>query len=293
MMNILNGGVHADFTIDFQEIMILPIKAASIKEAIRIGSEIFHSLKNILKEKGYATSVGDEGGYAPKLESNEKAFELVIEAIRKANYVPGIDVYLGIDVAASEFYDEETKIYTLKADNKKYNYKELVDNYYIELIKKYPIISIEDPLAEDDFDGWKYISDKLKDKVQLVGDDLFVTNTKRLKKGIENGLGNAILIKVNQIGTLTETISAIKMAQKANYGVIISHRSGESEDTFIADLSVAVNAGQIKTGSLSRIDRISKYNQLIRIEEELNCLKNDTSLTIYDKQASFYNLKKI
>lgn len=293
MMNILNGGAHADFCIDFQEIMIIPMSVSSLAEAIRVGSEIFHALKTILKEKGYVTSVGDEGGYAPKLHSNEEAFELVIEAIRKAKYVEGVDVFLAIDVAASEFYDPSKNKYILKADNKEYSAKELVDNYYSELIDKYPIISIEDGLAQDDFEGWIYMSEKLKNRVQLVGDDLFVTNTKRLEYGIKNKMANAILIKVNQIGTLSETLSAIEMAKRANYGVIISHRSGESEDTFIADLAIATNAGQIKTGSLSRTDRIAKYNQLMRIEDELNLFNKHNKLTTFEMAKSFCNLKNI
>lgn len=269
MMNILNGGAHADFSIDFQEIMIIPNGAKSIKEAIRYGAEVFHSLKKVLKEKGYNTSVGDEGGYAPILSSNTEAFELIIKAIEKANYKVGKDISLAIDVAASEFYDKNTKLYRLKKDKVAYNYKDLVDKYYIPLCNKYPIISIEDGIAEDDFEGWKYLTDKLKDKVQLVGDDLFVTNINRLKMGIDKNIANAILIKVNQIGTLTETLQTIELAKQNNYNFIISHRSGESEDTTIADLAVATNATQIKTGSLSRSDRTSKYNQLIRIENEL------------------------
>lgn len=269
MMNILNGGAHADFSIDFQEIMIVPNGAKNIKEAVRYGSEVFHSLKKVLKEKGYNTSVGDEGGYAPLLKSNEEAFELIVEAIQKANYKVGKDISIAIDVAASEFYDKNTKLYTLKKDKVAYDYKDLVDKYYIPLCNKYPIISIEDGLAEDDFEGWKYLTDKIGNKIQLVGDDLFVTNYDRLKLGIEKNIANAILIKVNQIGTLTETLKTIELAKKHNYNFIISHRSGESEDTTIADLAVASNARQIKTGSLSRSDRTAKYNRLIRIENEL------------------------
>ena len=270
MMNILNGGAHADFCIDFQEIMILPVGAPSLKEAVRMGAEVFHALKKILKANGYVTSVGDEGGYAPKLGSNTEAFERVVEAIEAAGYVPGKDICLGIDVAASEFYDKETGLYTLKADKGQFNSKDMVDQYYVPLTEKFPIITIEDGLAEDDWEGWKYLTEKLGQKIQLVGDDLFVTNTKRLAKGIEMGVANAILIKVNQIGTLTETFDAIEMAKRAGYTAVVSHRSGETEDTTIADIVVGLNAGQIKTGSASRTDRIAKYNQLIRIEDDLN-----------------------
>ena len=269
MMNILNGGAHANFCIDFQEIMIVPNGAKTFKEALRCGTEVFHCLKEILKEKGHLTGVGDEGGYAANLTNNEEAFELVCKAINKANYKLKEDVSIAIDAAASEFYDEKTQKYNLRKENKLYTFKELVDEYYIPLINKYPIISIEDPLAEDDMEGWKYISDKLKDKIQLVGDDLFVTNVKRLQMGVENNIANAILIKFNQIGSLSETIDTINYAKEHNYNVIISHRSGETEDTTIADLAVATNAGQIKTGSLSRSDRTAKYNQLLRIEQNL------------------------
>ena len=269
MMNILNGGAHANFCLDFQEIMIVPKGLKTFKEALRCGAEVFHQLKKILKENGHSVGVGDEGGYAANLNSNEQAFEFVCEAIKKANYQVKEDVCIAIDVAASEFYDKNTKKYMLAKENKQLTYKELVDEYYIPLINKYPIISIEDPLAEDDFEGWKYISDKLKDKIQLVGDDLFVTNIERLKMGVEHKIANAILIKFNQIGSLTETLKTINYAKENNYNVIISHRSGESEDTTIADLAVATNAGQIKTGSLSRTDRTAKYNQLLRIEEQL------------------------
>ena len=291
MMNILNGGAHADFCIDFQEIMILPAGAPSVREAIRWGAEVFHALKKILKGKGYVTSVGDEGGYAPKLGSNTEAFELVVEAIKAAGFVPGKDVFLGIDVAASEFYDKKTGLYTLKADKGEFTSKEMVDKYYAELVKKFPIITIEDGLAEDDWDGWKYLTEKLGDHVQLVGDDLFVTNTKRLKKGIELGVANAILIKVNQIGTLTETFDAIEMAKKAGYTAIVSHRSGETEDTTIADIVVGTNAGQIKTGSLSRTDRIAKYNQLMRIEDELNAHGQLTGVAQFLGKDSLYSIK--
>ena len=270
MMNILNGGAHADFCIDFQEIMILPVSATSIKEAVRMGAEVFHNLKTILKCYGYNTAVGDEGGYAPKLKNgNSEAFKIVDEAIRKAGYVPGKDIYLGIDVASSEFYNETTKKYDLKAENKSLTTDEMI-NYLKTLTENYPIITIEDGLDENDWEGWKKLTDTIGDKVQLVGDDLFVTNTKRLEKGIKMGVANAILIKLNQIGTLTETFNAIEMAKRAGYAVIVSHRSGETEDTTIADIVVGTNAMQIKTGSLSRTDRIAKYNRLMRIEDQLN-----------------------
>ena len=270
MMNILNGGAHADFCIDFQEIMILPVSATSIKEAVRMGAEVFHNLKTILKGYGYNTAVGDEGGYAPKLKNgNSEAFKIVDEAIRKAGYVSGKDIYLGIDVASSEFYNETTKKYDLKAENKSLTTDEMI-NYLKTLTENYPIITIEDGLDENDWEGWKKLTDTIGDKVQLVGDDLFVTNTKRLEKGIKMGVANAILIKVNQIGTLTETFNAIEMAKRAGYAVIVSHRSGETEDTTIADIVVGTNAMQIKTGSLSRTDRIAKYNRLMRIEDQLN-----------------------
>ncbi|MCD8194822.1 MAG: phosphopyruvate hydratase [Coprobacillus sp.] len=291
MMNILNGGAHADWTIDFQEIMILPVGAKSFHEALRMGSEVFHSLKNILKANGYVTSVGDEGGYAPKLSCNEEAFERVEEAIKAAGYEPGKDVCLGIDVASSEFYDPDRKVYTLKADKKEYTSKEFVDDFIKGLVSKYPIITIEDPLAEDDWEGWQYITKELGDKVQLVGDDLFVTNTERLQKGIDLHVANAILIKVNQIGTLTETLDCIEMAKKAGYTAIVSHRSGETEDTTIADIVVATNAGQIKTGSLSRTDRIAKYNQLLRIEDELNEY-GDVKIAEFKGKDSIYCIKK-
>ena len=290
MMNILNGGAHADFCIDFQEIMILPVSAPSVREAVRMGAEVFHALKTILKKAGYNTAVGDEGGYAPKLGSNTEAFERVVEAIKAAGYKPGEDICLGIDVAASEFYDAETGKYTLKADKGVFTSKEMVDNYYVPLTEKFPIITIEDGLAEDDWEGWKYLTDKLGDHVQLVGDDLFVTNTKRLAKGIEMGVANAILIKVNQIGTLTETFDAIELAKKHGYTAIVSHRSGETEDTTIADIVVGTNAGQIKTGSASRTDRIAKYNQLIRIEDELN-KRGEASVSEFLGKKSIYCIK--
>lgn len=267
MMNILNGGKHADNNVDLQEFMIMPLGATSFKEALRMGVETFHSLKKILNEKNYTTSVGDEGGFAPNLKSNEEAFEVILRAIEAAGYKPGSDIYLAIDAAASEFFKNGK--YHLEAEkDKDKNSSELIE-YYTYLTSKYPIISIEDGLAEEDWDGWKKLTEKLGSKIQLVGDDLFVTNTERLQKGINMGIANSILIKLNQIGTLTETIAAVEMAKKASYTAIVSHRSGETEDTTIADLSVALNTGQIKTGSASRTDRICKYNQLLRIEDEL------------------------
>lgn len=285
MINILNGGSHADWCIDFQEIMIVPIAYETFKEAIQASSEVFHHLKKVLKEAGLNTAVGDEGGYAPKLSSNEEALQMVVKAIRSAGYVPGKDFKLALDVASSEFYDEKLKKYVLKSENKTLTAKELV-SFYRELCKKYPIISIEDGLAQDDWDGWKLLTKELGNSIQLVGDDLFVTNTKRLQKGIENKAANAILIKINQIGTLTETFEAVEMAKRAGYAAVISHRSGETEDTTIADIAVALNAGQIKTGSMSRTDRIAKYNQLLRIEDELD------EAAVYEGLNSFYNIKK-
>lgn len=286
MMNILNGGSHADNNVDFQEFMIMPVGAPSFSEAVRMGAEVFHNLKKVLKDKGYNTAVGDEGGFAPNLGSNEEAIQVIIEAINKAGYVPGKDVFLAMDVASSEFYNKDTKKYVLAGENnKEFDYKELTD-FYSELVEKYPIISIEDGLDENDWEGWSYLTKKLGKKVQLVGDDLFVTNTERLQKGIQMEVANSILIKVNQIGTLTETFEAIEMAKKAGYTAVVSHRSGETEDTTIADIAVALNAGQIKTGSMSRTDRISKYNQLLRIEDELG------STGMYKGIKSFYNLKK-
>ena len=264
MMNILNGGAHADNNLDIQEFMIVP-NSTSIKESIRIGSEVFHSLKKILKEKGYHTGVGDEGGFAPDLSSNRQALDLICEAIEKAGYTLGTDVFLALDVAASEIYEDEK----YRIDGKEYDLDQLI-SYYEDLISKYPIVSIEDPVYEKDFEGFKKVTEILGSKVQLVGDDLFVTNIKYLEKGINMGAGNAILIKANQIGTITEMIDTINFAKKHNYKTIISHRSGETDDTFISHFAVGLNIGQIKTGSLSRMDRISKYNELIRIEEELN-----------------------
>ncbi len=265
MMNIINGGAHADNNLDFQEYMIIPNRD-TIKERIRVGAEVFQSLKSVLKSYGYVTSVGDEGGFAPNLKTNKEGFELIIEAIKKAGYEPGVDVNLGIDVAASEFYEDG--IYYLKGEDKKLTTEQLVD-FYQELVTTYPIITIEDPVAENDWNGFKLITEKLGDKIQLVGDDLFVTNKECLQKGIDMQAGNAILLKVNQIGTITETLETIELAKKHGYKTVISHRSGETEDTTIADLAVGLDLGQIKTGSMSRTDRICKYNQLIRIEEEL------------------------
>ena len=265
MMNIINGGAHADNKLDFQEFMIIP-QRDTIKERIRVGAEVFHNLKKVLNSKGLATGVGDEGGFAPNLESNSEGFELIMEAIEKAGYVPGKDVCLAIDVAASEFYKDGK--YILAGEGRSLTTEELVD-FYEELVNKYPIISIEDPVDENDWDGFRLVTERLGNKVQLVGDDLFVTNKKCLQMGIDNHAGNAILLKVNQIGTITETLETIELARKNGYRTIISHRSGETEDTTIADLAVGLNLGQIKTGSMSRTDRICKYNQLIRIEEEI------------------------
>lgn len=266
MMNILNGGSHADNNVDIQEFMIMPVGAANIREAIRYGAEVFHALKSVLKANGLNTNVGDEGGFAPDLPSNHAAIEMILQAIDKAGFKAGEDIFLGIDAAASEFYRDGK--YHLASENKSLSAEEFTD-YLVDWVEKYPFLSIEDAMAEDDWDGWKILTERLGGKVQLVGDDLFVTNTKILERGIKNNIANAILIKLNQIGTVTETIAAIKMAKEANYGTVISHRSGETEDTSIADLAVATGAGQIKTGSLSRTDRIAKYNQLIRIEEML------------------------
>ena len=268
MMNILNGGSHADNKIDVQEFMVMPFGASSFSEALRMGTEVFHHLKAVLKAKGLSTNVGDEGGFAPNLQSNEEGIKVVMEAIEKAGYVPGKDIWIALDAAASEFYNKEEGVYHLESTGDKLTPSEMVD-FWADWCEKYPIASIEDGLDEDDWSGWKQLTEKLGDKVQLVGDDSFVTNTKRLSRGIEEGIANSILIKVNQIGTLTETIEAIQMANKAGYTSVMSHRSGETEDSIIADLAVALNTGQIKTGSASRSDRIAKYNQLIRIEEEL------------------------
>ncbi len=269
MMNILNGGSHADNTVDFQEFMIMPHGAETFAEALRMGSETFHSLKSVLKKKNYNTSVGDEGGFAPNLKSNEEALELIVEAIEKAGYKPGSQIAIALDIAASEMYKAESGLYLFfKSDKSQKNAEEMID-IYENLVNKYPIYSIEDGLAEDDWDGWLKLTQKLGNKIQLVGDDIFVTNPTRLARGISEGIANSILIKLNQIGTLTETLDTIEMAKFAGYTNVISHRSGETEDTTLADVAVATNAGQIKTGSVSRTDRIAKYNQLLRIEEEL------------------------
>ena len=268
MMNILNGGKHADNNVDIQEFMIMPVQAETFAEALRMGAEVFHNLRSVLKAKGYNTNVGDEGGFAPNLKTNEEALDLILDAIKKAGYKAGEDIYLAIDSAASEFYKDGK--YVLRAEGGARKSSDEMIDIYARILSKYPIRSIEDGLAEEDWDGWKKLTDKLGDKVQLIGDDIFVTNTEILAKGIEQGVANSILIKVNQIGTLTETLNAIEMAKQSGYTTVISHRSGETEDTTIADIAVATNAGQIKTGSLCRTDRVSKYNQLLRIEEELS-----------------------
>ncbi|MGN7309553.1 phosphopyruvate hydratase [Alkalicoccobacillus gibsonii] len=285
MMNIINGGEHADNNVDIQEFMIMPVGADSFKHAVQIGAEIFHNLKSVLKSKGYNTAVGDEGGFAPNLSSNEEALQTIIEAIEKAGYKPGEEVQLAMDVASSELFNKEDGKYHLSGEGKVLSSEELV-TFYEDLVSKYPIISIEDGLDENDWEGHKLLTEKLGDKVQLVGDDLFVTNTEKLAEGIEKGISNSILIKVNQIGTLTETFEAIEMAKRAGYTAVISHRSGETEDATIADIAVATNAGQIKTGAPSRTDRVAKYNQLIRIEDEL------ADVSVYGGRKSFYNLSK-
>ncbi|MBU5669688.1 phosphopyruvate hydratase [Peptoniphilus sp. MSJ-1] len=284
MMNILNGGEHADNNVDIQEFMIMPVGAKSFKEALRMGSEVYHSLKDVLKEAGLSTGVGDEGGFAPNLDSNAKALDVIVEAIEKAGYKSGEDIVLAIDAAASEFYDKDKKEYFLKGEDRKLNSEEMA-KYYEELVEKYPIYSIEDGLDEDDWEGWKILTDAIGDRVQLVGDDLFVTNTKRLQRGIEEKVSNSILIKLNQIGTLTETLDAIELAKRHNMTAIISHRSGETEDTTIADLAVATNAGFIKTGAPARSERVAKYNELLRIEDELYTMAK------YPGKDAFYNLK--
>ena len=282
MMNILNGGSHADNNVDFQEFMIVPVGAESFADALRMGSETFHHLKKVLKDKGLNTSVGDEGGFAPNLKSNEEAIEVILQAIQNAGYKPGDEIALALDVAASEFFKDGRYVFH-KSDGKSRTADEMVE-LYGSWIQKYPILSIEDGVAEDDWDGWKKLTVALGKKVQLVGDDLFVTNIKRLSTGIEKGIANSILIKVNQIGTLTETLISMETAKKAGYTAVVSHRSGETEDPFIADLAVATNCGQIKTGSLSRSDRVAKYNQLLRIEEELG------EVARYPGRKAFYNL---
>lgn len=286
MMNIINGGSHADNNVDFQEFMILPVGAPTFKEAIRMGAEVFHSLKKVLSDKGLNTAVGDEGGFAPNLGSNREALQVIMEAITNAGYEPGKDIFLGMDVASSEFFNKETKQYDLAGEGRTGLSSEAMVNFYEELVNEFPIISIEDGLDENDWEGHKLLTERIGDRVQLVGDDLFVTNTKKLAEGIEKGIANSILIKVNQIGTLTETFEAIEMAKRAGYTAVVSHRSGETEDATIADIAVATNAGQIKTGSMSRTDRIAKYNQLLRIEDELG------ELAVYDGMKSLYNIKK-
>ncbi len=284
MMNILNGGAHADNNVDIQEFMIMPAGAKNFAEALRMGAEIFHTLKSVLKKKGYNTSVGDEGGFAPNLKSNEEALQVIVEAIEKAGYKPGEDVLLALDVASSELF-RDGKYYLENEPQPEKTSEQLVD-FYENLVNKYPIISIEDGMAENDWDGWKMLTDRLGKRIQLVGDDLFVTNTKILKEGIEKGIANSILVKLNQIGTLTETLDAIETAKRAGYTTVISHRSGETEDTTLADLAVAVNSGQLKTGSLCRTDRVCKYNQLLRIEDELD------TVAVFRGKDVFYNLKK-
>ena len=286
MANILNGGSHADNSVDFQEFMIMPVGAESFREAVRMTAEVFHTLKGVLNEKKYSTAVGDEGGFAPNLKSNEEAVEVILQAIEKAGYTAGDQIMIALDPASSEFYDAGKKKYVFKKSDGRELSSEEMASYWAEWAGKYPIISIEDGMAEDDWDGWKSLTDKIGDKVQLVGDDLFVTNTKRLSKGIEMGIGNSILIKVNQIGTLTETYEAVEMAKRASYTAIVSHRSGETEDAFIADLVVALETGQIKTGSMSRSDRLAKYNQLMRIEDMLE------STAKYAGAEAFYSIKR-
>lgn len=283
MMNILNGGEHADNNVDIQEFMVMPVGAENFKEALRMGAEVFHNLKAVLKGKGLNTAVGDEGGFAPNLTSNEEALATIVEAIKAAGYEPGKDIMLALDVAATELYNKDTKKYVLAGEGKELTAEEFVE-FYAEMVEKYPIISIEDGLDEEDWEGWKVMTEKLGNKIQLVGDDLFVTNTERLSRGIEADTANSILIKLNQIGTITETLDAIEMAKVAGYTAVISHRSGETADNTIADLVIAVNAGQIKTGAPSRSDRVSKYNQLLRLEDELG------SAAQYKGMKTFYNL---
>ncbi len=283
MMNILNGGEHADNNIDIQEFMIMPVGAKSFKQALRMGTEIYHTLKKVLQEKGLGTGVGDEGGFAPNLSSNEEALSTIVEAVKQAGYKPGEDILLALDPAATEFYDKDSKTYKLEGEGKELTSNEMID-FYKDLVEKYPIISIEDGLEEEDWEGWNKLNKVLGDKIQIVGDDLFVTNTERLERGIKEGSANSILIKLNQIGTITETLDAIEMAKKAGYTAVISHRSGETEDSTIADLVVAVNAGQIKTGAPARSDRVAKYNQLLRIEDQLG------NSSKYEGKAVFYNI---
>ncbi len=287
MMNVVIGGSHADSTVDFQEFMIMPVGATSIKEALRMGAETFHNLRSVLKAKGYNTNVGDEGGFAPSCnDGNEEPLQLIVEAIKAAGYVPGKDICIAMDVAASEFHNKETGMYELKKSGGGSKTTDELIDMYAAWAEKYPIVSIEDGLGESDWDGWKKLTDRLGNKMQLVGDDLFVTNPRILKEGIEKGIANSILIKVNQVGSLTETFDAMEMAKKAGYTCVVSHRSGETEDTTIADIAVGFNAGQIKTGSMSRTDRIAKYNQLIRIEDELAVVAE------YQGVDCFYNIDK-
>ena len=283
MMNIINGGKHADNNVDLQEFMVMPAGAPNFAEALRMGTEIFHNLKSVLKSKGYNTAVGDEGGFAPDLKSNAEALEVIMQAIEKAGYKAGEEIYIALDPAASEFFDVSKNKYILSSENRELTPAEMVD-YYAGLVEKFPIASIEDGMAEDDWDGWKIMTDKLGDKIQIVGDDLFVTNTTRLKRGIDMGVCNSILIKLNQIGTLTETLDAIEMAKTAGYTAVVSHRSGETEDSTIADVVVATNAGQIKTGSACRTDRICKYNQLLRIEEELGDVAQFAGISVIKRR---------
>ena len=286
MANIINGGAHADNSVDFQEFMVMPVGAENFHEAVRMLAEIFHNLKSVLKGKGYATSVGDEGGFAPNLKSNEEAVEVILAAIEKAGYKAGDQVFLALDPAASEFYDQAKGKYVFKkSDKRELSSKEMVD-FWAKWAEKYPIISMEDAMAEQDWDGWKALTERLGKKIQLVGDDIFVTNTKILKEGIQKGIANSILIKVNQIGTLTETHEAVEMAKRAGYTAVVSHRSGETEDAFIADLVVALETGQIKTGSMSRSDRLAKYNQLLRIEDQLD------NIAHYPGREAFYSIRK-
>jgi enolase len=283
MMNIINGGSHADNNVDLQEFMVMPVGATSFSEALRMSAEVYHALKGLLKAKGLATGVGDEGGFAPDLSSNEEAIKIIVEAIEKAGYAPGKDIFIALDPAASEFFEDGK--YNLASEGRILTPEQMAD-YYVELVNKYPIISIEDGMAEEDWEGWKYLTDKIGDRIQLVGDDLFVTNTNRLKMGLEKKVANSILIKLNQIGTITETLNAIEMAERAGFTAVVSHRSGETEDSFIADLVVAVNAGQIKTGAPARGERVAKYNQLLRIEEELD------EAAEYRGMKAFYNINK-
>ena len=292
MCNVINGGSHADSTVDFQEFMIMPVGATSVKEAVRMAAETFHALKKVLKDKGYNTNVGDEGGFAPSCkDGNEEPLELLVEAMKAAGYKPGEDMMIAMDVAASEFHNHETGLYELNKSGRGTKTSDEMIDMYAEWIEKYPIISIEDGLGERDWDGWKKLTDRLGDKVQLVGDDLFVTNPAILQEGIEKGIANSVLIKVNQIGTLTETFDAMELAKKHNYTCVVSHRSGETEDSTIADIAVGFNAGQIKTGSLSRTDRIAKYNRLMRIEDEMN-QRGEAKIAEFKGKKSFYNLYK-